>query len=126
MRIKQVDHETPLETWGIMYTGEDLQASRSEAVMRQAIRVGSMRASNAKRIADKIDCEIPFYSTVEFIELLAALVVLFKYEIGRKTHVNGETLQHVIWAAAAPNRVAWYLNNIRFRRSLYRRRNWRY
>jgi hypothetical protein len=101
-----------------MYTGEELQSSRSEAVMRHAIQVGSMRLATAKRISNKLDCELPFYSIVEFIELLAALVVLFKEEIGRKTHVNGETLQHIIWAAAAPSRVQWYFNNIRFRRSL--------
>jgi hypothetical protein len=101
-----------------MYTGEEQHASRSESVMRNAIRVGSMRIRNAKRLANNLDCEKPFYSIVEFIELLAALVVLFKDEIGRRTHVNGETLQHIIWAAAAPNRVEWYFNNIRFRRSL--------
>ena len=60
-----------------MYTGEDLVPTRSETVMRQAISVASMRTSNAKRIADKIDCDIPFYSAVEFIELLAALVAMF-------------------------------------------------
>jgi hypothetical protein len=101
-----------------MYIGDDHQPSRSETVMRNAIRVGSMRLTNAKRIFNNIDCDLPFYSVVEFIELLAALVVLFKDEIGRKTHVNGETLQHIIWAAAAPNRVEWYFNNIRFRRTL--------
>ena len=101
-----------------MYTGEEQHGSRSESLMRNAIRVGSMRIRNAKRLANNLDCEKPFYSIVEFIELLAALVVLFKDEIGRRTHVNGETLQHIIWAAAAPSRVEWYFNNIRFRRSL--------
>ena len=52
-------------------------------------------------------------SRVEFIELIAAFVVMFPDDLNRK--VGKTTVRGLLVAACQTDRVEWYLNNVRIR-----------
>jgi hypothetical protein len=62
----------------------------------------------------------PFYSRLEFMEALAAITRLFKTEVQKKAGCSSKPLYKILWRAAAPNRMEWFLNNIRLRYIVHR------
>ena len=65
-----------------------------------------------------MDPEKPWLNAEEFIKTLGALTAVYWKEVDTTTHVNMSKLYHVLWCAAAPDRIGWYFNNIRMRHTL--------
>ena len=79
---------------------------------------GSMSSTRARQIQKELNGECPFYTRIEYIECLAALVVLFPDEAVRIAPGPNKAVYKIIWCAAAVDRVEWMFNNIRVRHSM--------
>ena len=116
----KVDYSKPLGYWGNAFNGcNRLQVIAEEILVRNTIRSCSLPSAKAKKILKDMDPEKPWYSRLEYVEALAALASDQGHVVmDRGTHCAGKKLGSVIWSAAAPSRVEWYMNNIRLRRSI--------
>ena len=58
------------------------------------------------------------YCRLDYLRALAAIAAAFPAEMHRKTYVQGRTVGHILWCAAAPEKVAWQWNALIVRRAL--------
>ena len=58
------------------------------------------------------------YCRLDYTRALAAIAAAFPTEMLRKTYVQGRTVGHILWCAAAPDKVAWQWNALIVRRAL--------
>jgi hypothetical protein len=72
----------------------------------------------AQSLCTSINGECPFYSRIEFIECLAALVALYPDEVSRIAPGPNKPVYKILWSAAALDRIEWYFNNSRMRHSI--------
>ena len=89
---------------------------------REAVLAFSMNVSRAKMAEARLDTTMPFYAKIEFIEAIAALVVIYKEEAMRKVTGANKPVYRVLWCATESSRIEWYLNNTRLRHMLERRK----
>jgi len=68
-----------------------------------------MSEAAAKRIIAHVNPSEPWASR----EAMAALRALFPSEVVRRSHVMGKSLFRLMYAATAPSKLEWYLNNQR-------------
>ena len=122
-KFNKTDHGKEAATWGDVYTGDSApEQSPAERYMRERILLGSLGEKRAADVRDHMDCNSPFYSAFDFVEALASLAALYKGELSRKTHVKGATIACILWRAADPGKIQWYMNNIRLRRGMPKER----
>ena len=118
-KFNRVDMGTPVEHGGSLYTGRaEVVYSAAEEDMRNLIMSGGMSPQRAASVLNHLEDEKPWYCRLDYIRALAAIAAAFPKEMARKTYVLGRSLGHILWCAAAPDRVAWLFNGIIVRRSL--------
>ena len=61
---------------------------------------------------------MPFRCRLEFIEALAALSAVFSEDMSRRVTGANQSVAHILWCAAEPDRCEWFFNNIRYRHTL--------
>eukprot|EP00438_Fugacium_kawagutii_P027022 Skav232520 [mRNA] locus=scaffold1096:926666:934699:- [translate_table: standard] len=105
--------------WGHFFKGENPpNLTREEIRAREAILHGNMSKPRATRILDQLAGDTPLYSLMTFIEALAAICVCFPDEVSRKVTGSNKEVRKILWAATAPERAQWLLNNLRARHAL--------
>jgi hypothetical protein len=118
-KFNRVDHSTPSSQWGSLFTGkEDVSYNRAEEEMRNLIMSGGMTLQRAACVLNQLEDNKPWCCKLDYVRALAAIAAAFPLEMCRKTYVQGRTIGHILWCAAAPDKVAWQWNAIIVRRSL--------
>jgi hypothetical protein len=118
-KFNKVDHTKTAAYWGMPFAdgvAPDLDARQMQ--LRTWILNGRMPRLDSETYIRNINPEAPWYSVTEFIKSLAALCSVYWVDVDRTTNINQKPLYHVIWCAAAPDRIQYYFNNIRFRHSV--------
>lgn len=77
-----------------------------------------MSAARAQTIYNRINGDCPFYTRVEYIECLAALVAMFPDEVNKAIPGPNKPVYKLLWNAAAVDRVEWMFNNMRVRHTI--------
>ena len=77
-----------------------------------------MPKTKAKLVLNALDPETPWETTGAFIAALAALTATYPKEVERKSHAGGQMIKRLLFNLAAPSRMQWYFNIMRFRHSL--------
>jgi len=115
---KHSDSYTP-DNWGPIFSDEAPRPlTHSEQLIRAKIQDGSMSQARATAVVASMGPNSPFHSRLQFIELLAAISKLHWADMNRKVQGASKPIKHILWCAAAPDRVEWYFNNIRCRYQL--------
>lgn len=118
-KFNRVDMDTPVEHWGFLYTGhEEVVYSAAEEDMRNLIMSGGMSPQRAASVLNHLEDDKPWYCRLDYIRALAAIAAAFPQEMARKTYVLGRSVGHILWCAAAPEKVSWLFNALIVRRSL--------
>ena len=60
------------------------------------------------KVLRELDDDVPWYTEFSYVEALAALARVHSDELQVKTFVKGTTLKHILWCAAAPERIQWF------------------
>ncbi|CAK0831613.1 unnamed protein product [Prorocentrum cordatum] len=119
VKFTKVDCTLPAQYWGAPFDGTNAPALRPiEERARAQILDHSFAKSRAQHVIDHVNAELPWKTTHEFIESIAALSALVPEELARRTHVNNVQLKRLLYNATAPARMQWFFNNQRFRHSL--------
>ena len=93
------------------------QLTRLEAIKVIRIRNQSMRIGIATQIQKDINPNSGFKSRGEYMDSLAALVVLYPKEV-RKKATSGRKIKDVLATSCYPNRLEFMFNEARFKRHL--------
>jgi len=118
-KFNRVDMDTPVEQWGFLYTGhEEVVYSAAEEDMRNLIMSGGMSPQRASSVLNHLEDDKPWSCRLDYIRALAAIAAAFPQEMAKKTYVLGRSVGHILWCAAAPEKVAWLFNALIVRRSL--------
>ena len=118
-KFNRVDYSTPLAHWGPLFTGrEKVNHSQGQENVRALIMSGGMSVQRAASVLNSLQDSKPWFSKIDYIRALAAIAAAFPAEMARKTYSQGRTIAHILWCAAAPDKVAWMWNAIIVRRSL--------
>ncbi|CAK0883072.1 unnamed protein product, partial [Prorocentrum cordatum] len=110
-----ITHE---ETHWRKKTGIQAIADNHGQVHEGQILDQSFSKSRAQYAIDNVNAELPWRTTHEFIESIAALSALVPEELARRTHVNNVQLKRLLYDATASARMQWFCNNLRFMHSL--------
>ena len=78
----------------------------------------SMSDRQAVQLLDSLDPDTPFLARVEFIKSVAALCRIYKSEVTRAAAGPNKAINKILWAACAPDRLEWLMNNLRVRRAM--------
>ena len=117
--MNQVAPNMRSSSWGPLFTGTAPPSlTRDEERARHLITDGSMGATRAKCILDNLHPDSPSFCRITFIEALAALCATYPHEVSRKVTGSNKELRKVLWAATAPDRLEWLMNNLRVRHDL--------
>ena len=118
-KMNQVAPNMRSSAWGPLFTGTAPPSlTRDEERARHLITDGSMGATRAKRILDNLHPDSPLFCRITFIEALAALCATYPHEVSRKVTGSNKEIRKVLWAATAPDRLEWLMNNLRVRHDL--------
>ncbi len=118
-KFNKRDKRRTAASWGVFFTGDGgAGLDRAESGMRQKITDRSMSTTVASRIYKKLNGDVPFYTRLDYIECLAALVALYPEEVKRTAPGPNKPVFKILWNAAAVDRVEWMFNNIRIRHSM--------
>ena len=118
-KFNRVDLSTPIQQWGCLFTGqEDVSYTQAEEDMRNLIMSGGMTLQRAASVLNQLEYNKPWYCKLDYLRALAAIAAAFPQEMNRKTYVQGRTIGHILWCAAASDKVAWQWNALIVRRSL--------
>ena len=120
-KFNMVDHSMSADHWGRTYRGSGSRPlSQIERTRRTSIETSSMHAEGK----GQQNCGGSGYTTVlfrcrlEFIEALAALSAVFSEDMSRRVTGANQSVAHILWCAAEPDRCEWFFNNIRYRHTL--------
>jgi hypothetical protein len=83
----------------------------------ERIRNGSMGLATARDLVKKLDPNRAFDDRAQYMDCLAALVVLYPKEV-KKTHTSGRNLKELLASSCHPDRLEYMLNEARFVRKL--------
>ncbi|CAK0806321.1 unnamed protein product [Prorocentrum cordatum] len=118
-KFTKVDCALPAHYWGAPFDGANAPNLRPiEERARAQILDHSLAKSRSQHVIDHVNAELPWKTTHELIEAIAALSALVPEELARRTHVNNVQLKRLLCNATAPARMQWFFNNQRFRHSL--------
>ena len=81
-----------------------------------------MNKVRAQKIESELDTTKPFYSRADMIESIASLCAIYTEEVNRKVQGQNKPVFKILWSACSPDRLEWYLNNIRMRHSISKTR----
>ena len=118
-KFSKVDRSASAATWGEQYTGVgERPLAAEERRVRDRITSGAMPKKRASHVLEWLNPETPYYTRVEFIEALAALSALHPEDMSRRVTGSNKELCKLLWSAAAPGRIEWFLNNQRARHAM--------
>jgi len=116
-KFNKTNFNMAIHHWGHLYDGSvAVNPSRAEQNMRGMILDGSMSVTRAKAIVAGLRGDEPWDTPLSYMQGLAALSALYPDEMQRKSYVGGKTIAQLLWCAAGPDRVQWFMNNVRHRR----------
>ena len=118
-KFNKISAEFNADSWGVPFTGmSERPLDREEDLARERILNSTMPQRRAAHVLNSLNGETPFLSRIEFIEALAALSAMHRDDMRRKVTGSNKFLSRVLWNAAAPSRIDWFLNNQRIRHAL--------
>ena len=113
-KLTQIDPSKNAEYWGAPFCGIATPAHNAqEQRYRTMILNGTMQNGEATAVSQQLNDTVPFYSVLEFIRAMASVTSLYWAEVDKTTQIEGKKLSELLWCAAAPHRIQWYLNNTR-------------
>ena len=119
-KFSKIDAGVSANAWGPIFKGADARPlDRQEELSRDKILNCSMAHARAQLVVKALQNDAPFFTRVDFIEGLAALASLHRDEVQKKVTGSNKPLYKVLWSAAAPARIEWYLNATRVRHSMH-------
>ncbi len=84
-KFSKCDQRCDVAVWGAPYDGScDVQLSRAEELSRSKILDGSLPRARAQMVIDALDDAHPWYTRIDFIDAIAALVALHWEEVVKK------------------------------------------
>lgn len=103
-------------SWGAVYAGGPARAlTGEERRLRDLILTSGMAARTATRLLERCQASSPFLHRLEFLEGLAALSSVHSAEMDRIVPGPNKKVRTLLWNAGDPERMEWFLNNIRVR-----------
>ena len=108
---------TPNVSTGTVYDGSDNTLTGREEAKVKRIRRQSMCLRDARKIESTLDPTVAFKSRSEYMDCLAALVVLYSDEV-KKTHTSGRRVTDILASSCYPDRLEYMFNEARFVRKL--------
>ena len=119
-KFSKIDAGVSANAWGPIFKGADARPlDRQEELSRDKILNCSMAHARAQLVVKALQNDAPFFTRVDFIEGLAALASPHRDEVQKKVTGSNKPLYKVLWSAAAPARIEWYLNATRVRHSMH-------
>ena len=116
-----VDDSVRLRLQMTLYDGDmSRPLDEAEAKYRDMILSMDMPAEETNAVLGGMDCETPLRSRLEFIQGVAAVCSRYSREVARKAAGPNKEIYKILFAACAPDRLEWLLNNVRVRRALPR------
>ena len=114
-----VDTTLRQDHWQEAYNGSVARPlSSAETRHRDMMLDFSMSADESDGILHDLREDKPFYHRLEFIKCLAALCQRFPAEVSKKIAGANKHIYKILWAACAPDRIEWLMNNLRVRRQM--------
>ena len=105
--------------WGRVFDGTDPPVlSTIESRARDQILLTNMSAGKARSVLKALNPETPWETTGAFIDALAALTATYPEEVKRRSHAGGVQIKRLLFNIAAPSRMQWFFNIMRFRHTL--------
>ena len=100
VKFSKYEAGLPRNLWGTVYCGaDDRQLSPREEIARQQIYDSSMTTTRANSLVGALEPNSPFYSRLEFIELLAALSKIHVDQMRLKVQGASKPLKHILWCS---------------------------
>ena len=122
-KFSAVDEDVDAGAWGQFFRGCNTPDLTAEEIKFCAqIEDGSMQKAEATRLIANLDPSTTFYVRVEWMQLLAALVAVFRDEAERTAPRPTRKIWQLLHTATAADRTEWYFNNFRLRHSFPRQR----
>ena len=114
-----VDASLDKNYWQLLYDGKMARPlGDAENKFRAMILDLSMSDREATQVLNQLDQDTPFLNRVEFIKSVAALCRIYKSEVTRKAAGPNKDINKILWAACAPDRLEWLMNNLRIRHTM--------
>jgi len=118
VKFERRDPSKSPDAWGCIYTGDVYTpSSNAEDLAREQIWNGSMSRITADHLLKNLDYNMPWTSRLEFVKAIAALVVIHADEMNKIAPGPNRSVREILYTATSPDRLEWYMNNIRMRRS---------
>ncbi|CAE8627570.1 unnamed protein product [Polarella glacialis] len=118
-KFNKRDNTRIASSWGPFYCGDSTdKLDKAESIMRQKILDRSMSSTRATTIQNALKGNQPWYTRIDYIESLAALVALYPSEVTRIAPGPNKQVYKILWSAAAIDRIEWMFNNMRIRHSM--------
>ena len=100
----------------LFFTGENSSPlNQQEEIARNTILPPWMKEHDARNILSSLDPTSAFKRRIDFINCIAAICALHRNEVTRKVTGANKEVYRVLWAACAPDRLEWLMNNVRIR-----------
>lgn len=113
------DVEVQGNIWGPFFTGQSKETlSPQENRLRDQILSSSMPKRRAKRVLEEAEKLQVWPTRIQFLEALAALSSEHKADMSRKVEGTRITIAKTLHVLAAPEKVGWLLNGLRYRAGL--------
>ncbi|CAJ1377905.1 unnamed protein product [Effrenium voratum] len=110
------DPQATAEHWGCVYEGTaPPELTPREQAQRDRIKDGGMPLRAAKQTLHTMDYSVPFYDRMEIVKAFAALSALYPEEVAKVSPGPNRKVCELLWTATSPDRLEWYMNNIRSR-----------
>ena len=118
-KFNKVDPTVSGSHWGPVFRGSDApKLSLPDRDLRDSILKQDISKAKCDHVLRKLDGETPWMSVHAFIEALAVLCTRHEKEAERKSHCNGALIKKLMFNLAAPTKVQWYFNNLRYLHSI--------
>ena len=100
--------------WGPAYVGDEPPpVTDEEKRMLAHVDERSLPMARARQVVKRISPTMPFNARIQFIEAIAALVVMYPDEMDRVAPGPNRTVARILRSAVEPKRIEWYLNTTR-------------
>ena len=116
IKLSVRDPQATAEHWGCVYEGTaPPEPTPREQAQRDRIKDGGMPLRTAKQTLHTTDYSVPFYDRMEIAKAFAALSALYPEEVAKVSPGPNRKVCELLWTATSPDRLEWYMNNIRSR-----------
>ena len=118
-KVNIVDQRCSHKSWGSMFCGSHASPlTAQEERLRHMILNSSMPERAAKIVLARLDPATPLFCRITFIETVAAIAQQYESEVCRKVTGQNKEVRQILWAACAPDRLGWLMNNLMVRHGM--------